>query len=156
MEFTRREFGKRAAAALPAVSAAAGAQRDGAPNIKWSYMDHWSMRSPRGWVNYWLAPKYFDRFIRQIAGVGFQSLDVFDFRVNSLLLFFGSVKRREEFVRDRGIERIVSLFGNGRIENDQASNVREPNNRQLLFVDIQRETESSTSFVPFCLDTMCD
>ena len=117
MEYTRRDFGKLVTAALPAMAqVAADAQTPAAPNIKWSYMDHWSMRSPRGWVNHWVAPKYFDRFIRQIVGVGFQGLDAFDFRVNSLLPFFGSVKKIEEFVQDRGIERIVNVFGNGRIE----------------------------------------
>jgi hypothetical protein len=64
MPYTRRDFAKAAvsgialAQAAQLVQLAQGAQPAAAPSppaqkIKWSYMDHWTMRSPRGWVAPW-------------------------------------------------------------------------------------------------------
>lgn len=80
------------------------------PKIKWSYMDHWSMRSPRGWVSPQLAPKYADRFYKQIAGIGFQGVDPFEFRLDAQVQLFGSAKNALQFAQDRGIERFVNVF----------------------------------------------
>jgi inosose dehydratase len=80
------------------------------PKLKWSYMDHWSVLSPRGFVAPQLGPKYADRFYKAIAGVGFQGIDPFEFRLNALIQHFGSAKKAEQFAQDRGIERFVNVF----------------------------------------------
>lgn len=121
MLYSRREFGKLAVSALPAAllvpQTTLGEPQTAAPkkNLKWSYMDHWTMRTSRGWVAPQLNARAFDRFIKAIVGVGFQGLDPFDFRLNQLIQIFGSAKKVEQFAQDRGIERIVNVFGNGPI-----------------------------------------
>ncbi|MEG3176711.1 TIM barrel protein [Sphingomonas sp. RB3P16] len=79
-------------------------------NIKWSYMDHWTMRSPSGWVTPQHGVQYADRFYKQLAGIGFQGVDPFEFRLLAQSELFGSAKKAEEFARDRGIERFVNMF----------------------------------------------
>jgi inosose dehydratase len=88
----------------------AGATTAPAPNIKWSYMDHWSVLTPRGFVAPQLGPTYLDRFYKAIAGVGFQGIDPFEFRLNALIQHFGSGKKVLEFAQARGIERFVNIF----------------------------------------------
>ncbi len=89
---------------------AAGAAATPAPNIKWSYMDHWSVLTPRGFVAPQLGPQYLDRFYKAVAGVGFQGIDPFEFRLNALIQQFGSAKKVLEFAQARGIERFVNIF----------------------------------------------
>ncbi len=79
-------------------------------NIKWSYMDHWTMLSPRGWVAPQLGPQYADRFYKQLVGLGFEGVDPFEFRLNGLIQMFGSAKKAQQFAQDRGIERFVNVF----------------------------------------------
>ena len=81
-----------------------------AGNIKWAYMDHWTMRSPSGWVTPQHGVQYADRFYRQLAGIGFQGVDPFEFRLLAQSELFGSAKNAEDFARDRGIERFVNMF----------------------------------------------
>src|SRR5512136_480240 len=81
-----------------------------APNIKWSYMDHWSVLTPRRYVAPQLGPQYLDRFYKAIAGIGFQGVDPFEFRLNALIQHFGSAKKVLEFAQARGIERFVNIF----------------------------------------------
>ncbi|MBP1610268.1 MAG: sugar phosphate isomerase/epimerase [Acidobacteria bacterium] len=80
------------------------------PNVKWSYMDHWVTHSPQGPVSQYLSVKYVDRFIKQIAALGFKGLDTFGFRLSHLASLFGSAKKFEEFIQERGLEKIVSVF----------------------------------------------
>ena len=80
------------------------------PKIKWSYMDHWTMRSARGWVAPQLGPKYADRFYKALVGIGFQGVDPFEFRLNALIQHLGSARKVEQFAQDRGIERFVNVF----------------------------------------------
>jgi inosose dehydratase len=78
--------------------------------LKWSYMDHWTMLSPRGMVAPQLGPQYADRFYKQIAALGFEGIDPFEFRLNGLIQIFGSAKKAQQFAQDRGIERFVNVF----------------------------------------------
>ena len=80
------------------------------PNIKWSYMDHWLMDSPRGLVEPNLGRTYMERYIKQLAALGFQGFDTFGFRLNHYGNMFGSTKRFQQFLQDYGIEKIVSIF----------------------------------------------
>jgi inosose dehydratase len=79
-------------------------------NIKWSYMDHWKTNTPQGLITPFLSKKYMDRYIKQIAALGFQGLDTFGFRLNSYEALFGSMKNFREFLQERGIERVVGAF----------------------------------------------
>ena len=110
--------------------------------IQWSYMDHWSMLTRRGWVAPQLGPQYADRFYKALAGVGFEGVDLFDFRCHALLQHFGSIRKAEQFAQDRGIARFVNVFGNGRVEmphlretHDDA--VREFEAKIRMFAEIQ-------------------
>src|SRR5438067_1772345 len=101
MSYTRRDFGKAAVSGIALAQVAQGAQTVNSapspvPKIKWSYMDHWTMRSPRGWVAPQVSPKYADRFYKALVGVGFQAVDPFDFRLNALIQVFGSAKKVEQ------------------------------------------------------------
>jgi sugar phosphate isomerase/epimerase len=80
------------------------------PKLKWSYMDHWTMRAPSGWVTPQHGAKYADRFYRQLAGIGFQGVDPFEFRLLAQSQLFGSARKAQEFAQDRGIERFVNMF----------------------------------------------
>jgi len=80
------------------------------PRIKWTYMDHWTMLTGRGWVAPALGRPYLDRFYKQIAALGYQGVDLFEFRAYALLHHFGSIKKCQEFAQDRGIDRFVNVF----------------------------------------------
>lgn len=88
----------------------AAAHSNGANHLKWTYMDHWTMQSGRGLVTPQLGPAYLDRFYKQIAVLGFQGIDLFEFRAYALLQHFGSMKKAQRFAQDRGIERFVNVF----------------------------------------------
>ncbi|WP_218961949.1 sugar phosphate isomerase/epimerase family protein [Actinomyces ruminis] len=51
-----------------------------------------------------------DRFLKQVAAVGFSAIDVFDFRWYQIVGDYGSVRNYQEFVQQRGLERIVNIF----------------------------------------------
>lgn len=79
-------------------------------NIKWSYMDHWRSDSPNGPIDQWHTYDSMDRFLKQVAAVGFQAIDTFDFRYFQIMDMYGSVANYQEFVQERGLERIVNTF----------------------------------------------
>lgn len=78
--------------------------------IKWSYMDHWRSNSPSGPIDQWHSRKTMARFLRQVAAVGFDAIDTFDFRFWQILEQYGSVANYQEFVQEQGLERIVNTF----------------------------------------------
>ena len=78
--------------------------------IKWSYMDHWRSNEPSGPRDQWHNRDTMDRFLKQVAAVGFDAIDVFDFRMLWILSSYGSVANYQEFVQERGLERIVNIF----------------------------------------------
>lgn len=78
--------------------------------IKWSYMDHWRSNSPSGPIDQWHSRLAMKRFLRQVAGVGFDAIDTFDFRYWQILEQYGSVANYQEFVQEQGLERIVNTF----------------------------------------------
>ncbi len=79
-------------------------------DIKWSYMDHWMTDSPQGPTTPAISVKYMQRYIKQIAGLGYRGLDTFGFRLNKYSELFGSPVKFEKFLQDYGIEKITSLF----------------------------------------------
>lgn len=78
--------------------------------VKWSYMDHWRSRSPHGPIDQWESYESMDRFLKQVAAVGYQAIDTFDFRYGQIIDMYGSVANYQEFVQERGLERIVNTF----------------------------------------------
>ncbi|MFD0663275.1 sugar phosphate isomerase/epimerase family protein [Thermocatellispora tengchongensis] len=73
-------------------------------------MDHWRVDSPRGPVTQYSSPRRMDDFVKQISAVGFEGLDMFDFQIYGLTQMFGSIEKYQEFLRERGITKIVNLF----------------------------------------------
>ncbi len=77
---------------------------------KYAYMDHWTTDSPRGMTMPSISVEYMDRYIKQLAGIGFRGLDTFGFRLPTYAGLFGSLKNFEQFLQARGIEKITSIF----------------------------------------------
>ena len=48
-------------------------------NIKYSYMDHWEIITPQGLSKPNVRRSYMERYLKQIAALGFQGLDMFAF-----------------------------------------------------------------------------
>jgi inosose dehydratase len=115
MQYSRRDFTKLAAAIPLAIGTnISAADSSAGPNIKgWSYMDHWSIDTPIGYMNPKTTPEGMDRFVKEIAAIGFRGYDTFAFTFRSLSQMFGSSKNLLEFFQERGIEKIVGLFGGG-------------------------------------------
>ncbi|MPY55640.1 sugar phosphate isomerase/epimerase family protein [Streptomyces spongiae] len=78
--------------------------------LRWSYMDHWRVNTPRGPVTQYASRRHMDDFVKQIRSVGFEGLDMFDFQVFALSQMFGSVEKYQEYLREHGIDKIVNLF----------------------------------------------
>ncbi len=120
MLYSRREIGKIAAAAVPLAMAtqSLAAATSAGPNIKgWSYMDHWSVYTPIGYQNPKTTRELYDRFVKEIAAIGFTGYDCFATTFTSASRLFGSTKNYMEFLQERGIQKVVGLFGGGSAEN---------------------------------------
>ena len=78
--------------------------------IKYSYMDHWMMHSPQGLTKPNVKRSYMDFYLKQIAALGFQGLDIFGFSMHQYARMFGSVVKFEEYLKDIGMEKISGLF----------------------------------------------
>lgn len=77
---------------------------------RWAYMDHWRVDTPRGPQTQYANRRLMDDFVKQIAAVGFEGLDMFDFQVFGLSGMFGSIAKYQEYLQDHGIAKIVNLF----------------------------------------------
>jgi len=66
--------------------------------------------SPRGPISPDLSIKHLDRFIKQIAAIGFEGIDIIGVLCipEYLNIMFGSPKKFLEFIKERGIEKVVS------------------------------------------------
>lgn len=78
--------------------------------MKWSYMDHWRSQSAIGQIDQWQTYDTMDRFLKQVRAVGFDAIDTFDFRYFTIMDMYGSVANYQEFVQERGLDRIVNIF----------------------------------------------
>ncbi len=68
------------------------------------------MLTPRGPLNPYSSRKYMDRVVKQISAVGFVGYDTFLFRVPLFERVFGSMREFDQFLRDRGIEKVTGMF----------------------------------------------
>lgn len=77
---------------------------------RWTYMEHWRTPSPQGPAYQYHSAQELDRFVRQIAAVGFTGLDMFDFNLRHVEAMHGSLAGFERFLQSRGIEKLVGIF----------------------------------------------
>ncbi len=94
-------------------------------NISWSYMDHWSTRTEQGLVLPYLSTRHMDRYIKQLSALGFTGFDTFGFRLGPLAALFGSVKNFQQFIQERGFEKLTAVF----ISYPYATSTRSPHVR---------------------------
>jgi sugar phosphate isomerase/epimerase len=66
--------------------------------------------SPHGPIDQWESRATMDRFLKQVAAVGYDAIDTFDFRWYQIMGEYGSVANYQEFVQERGLDRIVNTF----------------------------------------------
>jgi sugar phosphate isomerase/epimerase len=78
--------------------------------IRWQYADHWRAPSPKGPINQFASRTEMDRFIKQIAAVGLQGVGMFAWNLPAVSAMFGGLKAYQDFLQERGIEKIVDLF----------------------------------------------
>ena len=79
-------------------------------NLRWAYMDHWRIDTEQGQVSQYSSVERFDAFIKQIAALGFEGIETFDFHLGLMKELFGSLENCRAFLRERGIDRVLSLF----------------------------------------------
>jgi inosose dehydratase len=77
---------------------------------KWSYMDHWVTETPQGPQPPSFNRFYMDRYVKQLAALGFTGFDTFFFYLPIYAGMYGSVQGFESFLRDTGFEKITGIF----------------------------------------------
>lgn len=78
--------------------------------LRWAYMDHWRIDSPQGQLSQYTSVRHFDSFVKQIAALGFEGIETFDFHLGIMRELFGSLENCRNFLQERGIDRVLSLF----------------------------------------------
>lgn len=78
--------------------------------LRWAYMDHWRIDTAQGPQSQYTSAQHFDGFLKQIAALGFEAIETFDFHLDVMRELFGSLEGCRSFMQDRGIERVLSLF----------------------------------------------
>jgi sugar phosphate isomerase/epimerase len=73
-------------------------------------MDHWREPSARGLSTQYASVRHMDRFIKQLAALGFEGIDTFFFSLPNFEAMFGSLANFEGFLKERGVEKIVNVF----------------------------------------------
>ena len=73
-------------------------------------MDHWRVDTPQGQISQYSSVERFDAFLKQIAGVGYEAIETFDFHLGALRDLFGSLEAARAHMQSRGIDRVLSLF----------------------------------------------
>ena len=52
--------------------------------LRWAYMDHWRIDSPQGYASQYSSIKRLDGFLKQVAALGFEAIETFDFHLGVL------------------------------------------------------------------------
>lgn len=114
---------------------------------EWTYMEHWRAPSPRGPAYQYASMRAMDRFVKQIAALGFTGLDIFDFNIRQVVEMFGSLPAFEAFLRERGIRKLVGVFHASRFSPTAGPHARETHDfyfgrvealmRQLADVEVE-------------------
>ncbi len=79
-------------------------------NLKWAYMDHYSMPGPRGNISPYSSRASAEAFIKTMAALGFTGFDTFGRNLNGHAAPFGSVKAYLNCLKDYGMEKVVGAF----------------------------------------------
>jgi len=104
----------------------------GARALRYAYMDHWRVDTQQGPLSQYTSIERFDTFLRQIAAVGFEAIETFDFHLNVMRELFGSLQECRAFMQSRGIDRVLSLFhGVMYDERQSAPHVRATHDRMF-------------------------
>ena len=56
----------------------------GGRSLRYAYMDHWRVETAQGPLSQYTSLERFDAFLKQIAGVGFEAIETFDFHLGAL------------------------------------------------------------------------
>ena len=72
-------------------------------HLRWAYMDHWRVETPQGPVSQYTSVAHFDRFLKQIAAVGFEAIETFDFHLGVMRELCGSLEKCRDFLQERGV-----------------------------------------------------
>ena len=105
---------------------------DHSKKLRFAYMDHWRVDGPQGYVSQYSSVKLFDSFIKQIAALGFEAIETFDFHLGVLTDLFGSLPNARNFLQERGIDRVLGLFHAVMYRNG-VSQAHDPATHDLLF-----------------------
>jgi sugar phosphate isomerase/epimerase len=73
-------------------------------------MDHWVTETPQGPQPPAFNRAYMDRYVKQLAALGFKGFDTFFFYLPMLQGMYGSVASFEGFLRDNGFDKITGIF----------------------------------------------
>src|SRR5262245_32558693 len=104
--------------------------------LRYAYMDHWRIDTPQGQLSQYTSVERFDSFLRQIAALGFEAIETFDFHLAVLRDLFGSLEQARAFMQERGIERVVSLFHAVMYDERQsAPHVRATHDRMVHYAE---------------------
>jgi inosose dehydratase len=77
---------------------------------KWSYMDHWVTETPQGPQPPSFNRASMDRYLKQLASLGFSGFDTFFFYLPVYAGMYGSVKGFEERLQETGFDKITGIF----------------------------------------------
>ncbi len=102
---------------------------------KWTYMEHWRAPSPQGPIYQYASQREMDRFVRQLAAVGFTGLDMFDFNLRHAIDMFGSLPKFEAFLRERGLAKLVGIFHAARFTRQSGPHLPETHDRYYRGVE---------------------
>ena len=78
--------------------------------LRWAYMDHWRIDTAQGPISQYTSREHFDGFLKQLAALGFEAIETFDFHLGVLQELCGSLTGARTFMQERGIDRVLSLF----------------------------------------------
>jgi len=99
--------------------------------LEWAYQDHWRRIGPKGPVMPWTSVAELDRMVKQVAALGYTGIQTFDWNLYAMRDMFGSPAKFEEFLRERGIEKIVDLFHARHYDRTGSPHLRETHDTLL-------------------------
>jgi len=99
-------------------------------------MDHWRIDTDQGQVSQYSSLERFDAFVKQIAALGFEGIETFDFHLGVIKELFGTLEDCRAFLQERGIDRVLSLFHAIMYDKRQsAPHVRETHDRIVNYAE---------------------
>ena len=110
--------------------------------LRFAYMDHWRIDGPQGYVSQYSSVRLLDSFLKQISALGFEAIETFDFHLGVLAELFGSLAHARDFLQERGIERVLSLFHAVMYRNG-VSQAHDRSTHDVLFHQARRTVEAA-------------